>query len=102
MRALLGLLCVCVISAMIIFGVKPGISVFADTTEQTTEPGTDPGAESDNSTQGIVDTIANFDKIYTDALTEPFIKAESKIYDADIAEYYHGLMEKTGLTNRGK
>jgi hypothetical protein len=68
--------------------------IFADTTEQT--------VESDNSTQGILDSVANFEKIYTDALTEPFIKAESKIYDADIAEYYHGLMEKTGLTNRGQ
>ncbi|MHB8105462.1 MAG: hypothetical protein ACYDG5_08000, partial [Dehalococcoidales bacterium] len=59
----------------------------------------DPNTASNNSTQGIVDSISNFDKIYREALTEPFIKAESKISDPDIAEYYHGLMEKTGLTN---
>lgn len=98
MRTLLSLACVCIVCALVIFGVKPGMPIFADTTEPTAETDT----ESDNSTQGIVDSIANFEQIYTDALTEPFIKAESKIYDADIAEYYHGLMEKTGLTNRSQ
>ena len=30
----------------------------------------------------------------------PFSKAESKIYDKDIAEYYRALMDKTGLAPR--
>ncbi len=101
MKGLISIICVCIVSAMVIFGVKPGMSVFADTADPTGENTTESAILSDNSTQSILNSIANFEKIYTDALTEPFIKAESKIYDPDIAEYYHGLMEKTGLTDRG-
>jgi len=43
--------------------------------------------------------LPDFEKIYRDALTTPFIQAESKISDPDIASYYRGLMEKTGLTD---
>jgi hypothetical protein len=104
---------ICVIIAvMVIFGINPGQPIFADTAEQTTEVEADVAgngtstdadindiASSVNNNKGILNTIANFDKIYNDALTEPFIKAEGKIYDPDIAEYYRGLMGKTGLTN---
>jgi hypothetical protein len=42
--------------------------------------------------------LPDIETIYHDALTMPFIKAQSKIYDKDIAEYYQALMDKTGLT----
>jgi hypothetical protein len=76
---------------MIIFGIKPVIPAFAEDAP--------PAEESENITQTLSSAIANFEKIYRDALTMPFIQAESKIYDADIADYYHALMEKTGLTD---
>jgi hypothetical protein len=91
MKIAISFICGAVICGMIIFGVKPVLPALAETTNS--------GTESENTTPNIIEQISGFDKIYRDALTEPFIKAESKIYDADIAEYYHGLMVKTGLTN---
>ena len=56
---------------------------------------------SDNSSS-LLDLLPDFDKIYRAALTEPFIKAESKIKDPEIADYYHGLMDKTGLADSNR
>jgi hypothetical protein len=93
MKMAISFICGVAVCGLIIFGVKPVVPAFAETT--------DAGAASENATQGIISSISGFEKIYRDALTEPFIKAESKIYDADIAAYYRGLMEKTGLTDPG-
>ena len=41
--------------------------------------------------------LPDFGKIYRAALASPFQQVEKEIYDADIANFYHGLMEKTGL-----
>ncbi len=79
-----------VVCCLIIFGVKPVLPTQADTTEAV--------EESDNITSGLVNLLPDIEKIYRDALTMPFIKAESKIYDEDIAAYYRDLMDKTGLT----
>jgi hypothetical protein len=84
-------ICGAAICCLVIFGIKPGMPLFAETTDSS--------AVSENNSQSIISSISNFEKIYQDALTEPFIKAENKIYDADIAAFYHGLMEKTGLTD---
>jgi hypothetical protein len=61
---------------------------------------TDPQANSDNASGGLLGLLPDFEKIYNDSLTMPFIKAESKIYDPDIADYYRALMDKTGLAPR--
>jgi hypothetical protein len=52
---------------------------------------------SDNSTGGLAGLLPDFEEIYNQALTMPFKKAESKIYDPEIAEYYHELIQSTGL-----
>jgi hypothetical protein len=80
------------VCSLIIFSMKAIIptQVKASSTE-----------ESDNSSLSLAKLIPNIEKIYRDALTQPFIKAESKIYDKDILEYYQGLMAKTGLTDPG-
>jgi hypothetical protein len=57
----------------------------------------DPDSPTDNSSLGLTDLIPDIEKIYRQSLILPFEKAESKIYDEDIAEYYRELMEKTGL-----
>jgi hypothetical protein len=54
-------------------------------------------AVSANDTGGLSGLLPDFEKIYRDALTMPFEKAESKITDPDIAEYYRALMDRTGL-----
>jgi hypothetical protein len=37
--------------------------------------------------------------IYRACLTEPFKQVESEIHDPEIANYYHKLMQETGLTD---
>jgi hypothetical protein len=91
MKMAISFICGVVVCSLIIFGVNPVISTRADIT--------DPIGESGNTTLSLANLIPDFEKIYRDALTMPFIKAESKIYDKDIAEFYHELMDKTGLTN---
>ena len=92
MKIALSFICGAVICSLIIFGVKPpSLPAIADTAEN--------GTVSDNGKGFLADLLPDFDKIYRDALTSPFIEAESKIYDEDIASYYHGLMAKTGLTD---
>jgi len=91
MKMAISFLCGIAVCALIVFGVKPILPTSADTTEAN--------SGTDNTTTTLVKLLPDFEKIYRDALTSPFIKAESKIYDPDIAEYYHGLMQKTGLTD---
>ena len=93
MKMAISFICGVVVCGMIIFGVKPIIPTRADTTETAGDSG--------NITQSLTNLLPDFEKIYRDALTMPFIKAESKITDPDIAEFYHELMEKTGLTDPG-
>jgi hypothetical protein len=57
------------------------------------------GTISDNAT-GLLRLLPDIEKIYNEALTMPFKKAESKIHDKDIADYYRALMDKTGLAPR--
>ncbi|MDD5126841.1 MAG: hypothetical protein PHR43_01895 [Dehalococcoidales bacterium] len=52
-------------------------------------------SESDNFS--LVKLLPNFEKIYKDALAMPFQEAEKKIYDDDVARFYHLLMGKTAL-----
>lgn len=91
MKMAISFICGIAISCIVVFGIMPVLPTFAGTAET--------GDNSADNTQSITGTISNFEKIYKEALTEPFIKAEEQIHDADIAAYYRGLMEKTGLTN---
>ena len=56
---------------------------------------------SDNATENVtmtlVNLIPNVEEIYEESLTLPFTRAESKIYDPDIAEFYSELLDRTGL-----
>lgn len=91
MKVAISFICGAAVCSLVIFGVKPVLPAQADgTVEETT---------SDNYTNFFADLLPDFDKIYRDALTSPFISAGSKIQDEDIAAYYSELMGKTGLTN---
>jgi hypothetical protein len=93
MKMAISFICGVIVCCLIIFGVRTVTPTKADTAGSI--------GESENNTLGLTNLIPDFEKIYRNALTEPFIKAEGKIYDADIADYYRGLMEKTGLTDAG-
>ena len=92
MKMLISFICGAVICFMILYGVKPVLPAFAEETSPLVD-------ESENVTQSLTGLIPDIGKIYREALTSPFIQAESEIYDEDIAAFYHSLMEKTGLTD---
>jgi hypothetical protein len=94
MKVAISFICGAIICYLIFIGVNPVLPAMAD--GAVNEGG------SDNNTGSLAGLLPDFEKIYKDALAEPFIKAESKIYDPEIADYYHGLMDKTGLTGSGK
>jgi hypothetical protein len=83
------------VCSLIIFGARTAIPTQA--AEKTAAGET----SSSSSSSGLVKLLPDIETIYHDALTMPFIKAESKIYDEDILEFYRDLMEKTGLTDSG-
>jgi hypothetical protein len=66
-----------------------GSPVVADTTTTTTETDENP----DYNTM-----MPDVRKIYHTCLTAPFQQAEIEIHDPAIANYYHKLMQETGLT----
>lgn len=84
---IISLICSGVICFMVIYGVKPVLPVFAETNT--------PVNESENVTPTLTGLLPDIQKIYRESLTMPFIQAESEIYDEDIADFYHNLMEKT-------
>ena len=54
-------------------------------------------AQIENSNSGsfsLVDLLPDIEKIYEEALITPFIEAEKKIYDDDIARFYRVLLSK--------
>jgi hypothetical protein len=77
------------VCSLLLFGVRMVLPVSAVTD--------DPEAASENTTDSLLNLLPDIEKIYRESLMMPFIKAESKIYDEDIAEYYRALMDKTGL-----
>jgi hypothetical protein len=54
-------------------------------------------APSDNNID-LASMLPDIKGIYHTCLTEPFKQVEVEIHDPDIANYYHKLMQKTGLT----
>jgi hypothetical protein len=76
-----------VVSLLIVFAIfHVGSPVQADDSV--------PGGDSVDLASMLPDIQGN----YHTCLTEPFKQAETEIHDPDIANYYHKLMQKTGLT----
>ena len=89
MKTFLGFIFGFIVCGMMLFGARTVLPIFADTGSQD--------GTSENASTGIMDLIPDFEMIYRESLTRPFVQAESKIYDEDIAEYYRGLLDSTGL-----
>lgn len=81
-----------VVCGLVLFGARTVMPAFAGSEGD--------GGVSENTSIGLVNLLPDFEKIYQEALTMPFKKAESKITDPDIAAFYHDLMEETGLTGQ--
>ena len=82
-----------VVCGLLLFGAKTVIPIRAETGNVS--------ELSENVTQSFLDLLPDIEKIYRESLTQPFLKAESKIYDEDIAEFYHELLNDTILSEPG-
>ncbi len=76
-----------VVSGLLLFGVQSAMPTLAQTDTDN--------ISSDNFS--LADLIPDIEKIYREALITPLQKAEEKIYDEDIADYYRTLMERSAL-----
>ena len=89
MKVAISFICGVIVCSLVLFGAKTVIPTRAETDNVSDT--------SDNLTQGLLDLLPDFEKIYHESLIMPFEKAESKIYDEDIAEFYRELLDNTGL-----
>ena len=78
-----------VICCAVLFGARTVIPIIASTDGDNDS--------SENVSQSLLDLIPDIERIYRESLTKPFVAAESKIYDEDIAEFYGELLDETGL-----
>jgi hypothetical protein len=78
-----------VICCAVLFGARTVIPIIASTDSDSDS--------SENVSQSLLDLIPDIERIYRESLTKPFVAAESKIYDEDIAEFYGELLDDTGL-----
>jgi hypothetical protein len=88
-KVAISFVCGAIVCCLLMFGAKTVIPTRAETSI--------PVDESDNVTQSFLDLLPDIEKIYRESLIMPFEKAESKIYDEDIAEFYSELLDNTGL-----
>jgi hypothetical protein len=95
MKIVLGFIAGVAVCSILFYTVNLVLPVKAMTS--ASDPSSNSTSENDTSLSRL---LPDFEKIYQNALEMPFQKAESKIYDKDIAEYYRALMDKTGLAPR--
>ena len=79
------------VCCLLLFGVKTVLPIRAETDNLT--------ESSANLSQSLIDLLPDIERIYKESLTAPFREAESKIYDEDIAQFYHELVENTILSD---
>ncbi len=77
------------VCGLLLFGVKTVIPIRAETDNLS--------GSSENLTQSFINLLPDIEKIYHESLTMPFRKAESKIYDEDIAQFYKELLDRSVL-----
>ena len=81
------------VCGLLLFGVRTVVPIRAetdDTTDNLTE-------QSEELSQSLIELLPDIERIYHESLTAPFRKAESKIYDEDIAEFYQELLDNSVL-----
>jgi hypothetical protein len=79
-----------IVCSLILFGIRTVLPIRAESTDNLS-------GSSGNVSQSLINLLPDIEKIYRKALTMPFEKAESKIYDKDIAQFYKELLDETGL-----
>ena len=90
MKTALSFIAGVVVCSLLIYGLSFAMPIRAETMDN-------PGASSENVTFSLLNLLPDIERVYRESLTLPFIKAQSKIYDPDIAEFYQELLDKTVL-----
>ena len=75
--------------SILLFGAKTILPMRADTDNIS--------AASDNLSMSLVDMLPDIERMYKESFTMPFVKAEDKIYDPEIKEFYRELLDNTVL-----
>jgi len=88
-KVAISFICGAIVCSLLLIGAKTVIPTQAETDDLSDT--------SENVTQSFTDLLPDIEKIYRKSLIAPFEKAESKIYDEDIAEFYSELLDSTGL-----
>ena len=90
MKVVLSFIAGIVVCTILYYSINFILPVRAMTEDATPDPSSDNGS-------ALSKLLPDFKKIYTNALQMPFQKAEVKITDPDIAQFYRELMDETGL-----
>jgi len=88
-KVAISFICGAIVCSLLLIGAKTVLPTQAETDDLSDT--------SENVTQSFIDLLPDIEKIYRESLIAPFAKAESKIYDEDIAEFYSELLDSTGL-----
>jgi hypothetical protein len=78
-----------ILCSILLFGAKTVLPIRADTDNVT--------SVSDNFALSFVEMLPDIERIYKESFTLPFVKAEDKIYDPEIREFYRELLDNTIL-----
>ena len=89
MKMILGFFSGVIICGLFLLAIQSAIPIRAQTDNLS--------ETSDNLSQSLIELLPDIEKIYREALTSPLQEAEKKIYDEDIAQFYHSLLERTDL-----
>ncbi len=87
LKMILGFVSGIAVSGLLLFGVQVALPIRAQS--ENVSPASD--------NLSLVHLLPDIEKIYREALTSPLREAEKKIYDKDIADFYHQLLQKTAL-----
>jgi hypothetical protein len=83
-----------ILCGLLLFGARSVLPIRAETDNLS--------SASDNLATSLVDFLPDIEKIYKESFTLPFVKAESKIYDDDIRDFYRELLDNTVLYEPGE
>ncbi len=89
MKAVIGFIAGVMVCALAFIGINSVLPINADSNTE---------GDSEEPNSSLVNIVPDIEKIYRQALIQPFLQAESQIYDEDIKEFYRNLLEATGLT----
>ena len=89
MKLALSFLSGVILCSVLLFGAKTVLPIRADTDNVT--------SVSDNIALSFVDMLPDIERMYKESFTLPFVKAEDKIYDPEIREFYRELLDNTVL-----